>query len=64
MNCRFAGTHGSSGSTDLVVELSEDSAGSSDSAASDAAGAGSGFRIRKKRKQPTRLMTVREMNTV
>lgn len=47
-----------------VEELSVDSACSSDSAASAGAGSGSGFRIRKKRKQPTRLITVREMNTV
>lgn len=37
---------------------------SSDSVASEGAGSGSGFRRRKKRKQPTRLMTVRVMNTV
>lgn len=36
----------------------------SESGASDRQGSGSGFRIRKKRKQPTRLITVREMNTV
>lgn len=32
--------------------------------ASEGAGSGSGFRMRNKRKQPTRLITVREMNTV
>lgn len=65
LNCRFSRTHGSPDNTHLAVEpLSDDSACSSDSDASEAAGSGSGFRIKKKRKQPTRLITVREMNTV
>lgn len=47
------------------VVPSLESEGSSDSAPSGAEEpSGSGFRIRKKRKHPTRLMTVREMKTV
>ena len=46
------------------MELSVDSACSRASDASEEEDSGSGFRIRKKRKQPTRLITVREMNTV
>lgn len=58
--------HGSAVNTHLV-ELSSESDCSDCSRAWDAsegAGSGSGFRIRNKRKQPTRLITVREMNTV
>lgn len=49
----------------LDVEPSVDSVCSSDSVTSEPdKGSGSGFRIRKKRKQPTKLITVSEMNTV
>lgn len=50
--------------THLTAALSVDSACSSASDASEDEDSGSGFRIRKKRKHPTRLITVREMNTV
>ena len=54
--------HSPPGVPHLAV-LSVDSA-CSDSVTSSGAASGPGFRMRKKRKQPTRLMTVREMNTV
>lgn len=50
--------------SDLVVVLSENSASSSDSETSEGADSVSGVRMRKKRKHPTRLMTVKEMKTV
>lgn len=53
-------------STHLVVLSMESDCSACSRAweASEGAGSGSGFRMRNKRKQPTRLITVREMNTV
>lgn len=65
-NSRLTQAHGNTVPTHLV-ELSSESDCSDCSRpweASEGAGCGSGFRIRNKRKQPTRLITVREMNTV
>lgn len=61
----FSRTYENPDHTHMAVELlSEDSWCSCDSDMSEEEDSGSGFRIRKKRKQPTRLITVREMNTV
>lgn len=65
-NSRWSQAHGSMVSTHLVVLSMESDCSACSRAweASEGAGSGSGFRMRNKRKQPTRLITVREMNTV